>query len=134
MVPGGTTSGRKATKQTQQMAGDMTQSNLVDMASADSMDASDPPFFTPSTAGRPAAKISRETRIREKAYTIWEAEGLPHGRHEAHWLMAEELIAIEDDQAGPTSAVRPIPIIVAETASERPDRPKRHAAKARRRA
>jgi hypothetical protein len=29
-----------------------------------------------------------ETRIRERAHGIWESEGRPEGRAEAHWLMA----------------------------------------------
>lgn len=29
-----------------------------------------------------------ETRIRERAHGIWESEGRPDGRAEAHWLMA----------------------------------------------
>jgi hypothetical protein len=28
-------------------------------------------------------------RIRERAYTIWEARGRPHGRDLEHWLLAE---------------------------------------------
>lgn len=30
--------------------------------------------------------------IRERAYELWEAEGRPDGRHEAHWLQAEREI------------------------------------------
>ncbi|MBS7539579.1 DUF2934 domain-containing protein [Ancylobacter lacus] len=40
----------------------------------------------------------REQRIREKAYHLWVAEGYPHGRHERHWELASELVAIEDSQ------------------------------------
>ncbi|WP_207486078.1 DUF2934 domain-containing protein [Arenibaculum pallidiluteum] len=29
-----------------------------------------------------------EQRVREHAYSIWEREGRPHGRAEAHWLQA----------------------------------------------
>jgi hypothetical protein len=30
----------------------------------------------------------REDRIRQRAHAIWEAEGRPEGRHEAHWQQA----------------------------------------------
>jgi hypothetical protein len=42
-----------------------------------------------------------ERRIRERAYRLWEEEGRPEGRDDAHWEMAATLIAIEDNpQAG----------------------------------
>lgn len=31
----------------------------------------------------------RESRIRERAHALWEAEGRPDGRHDAHWSQAE---------------------------------------------
>ncbi|MBP7003194.1 DUF2934 domain-containing protein [Amaricoccus sp.] len=35
-----------------------------------------------------------ETRIRERAHGIWESEGRPEGRAEAHWLAAAaEIVA-----------------------------------------
>lgn len=37
-----------------------------------------------------------EERIRAKAYELWQAEGEPHGRAEAHWTMAREMVATED--------------------------------------
>ena len=37
-----------------------------------------------------------EARIREKAYHLWQAEGEPNGRADAHWTMAREMVAIED--------------------------------------
>lgn len=40
----------------------------------------------------------REDRIRECAHRIWEEEGHPHGRDAAHWDMASEQIAIEENQ------------------------------------
>jgi Protein of unknown function (DUF2934) len=39
----------------------------------------------------------REERIRVKAFYIWLDEGSPDGRAEAHWDMAAELVAIEDN-------------------------------------
>ncbi|MCK0196934.1 DUF2934 domain-containing protein [Ancylobacter sp. 6x-1] len=41
----------------------------------------------------------REQRIRERAYHLWMEEGRPHGRHADHWVLAGELIAIEENQA-----------------------------------
>jgi hypothetical protein len=29
-----------------------------------------------------------ETKIRERAYQLWEDEGRPEGRHEHHWFQA----------------------------------------------
>ncbi|MDB5367590.1 MAG: hypothetical protein JWM77_3517 [Rhodospirillales bacterium] len=39
-----------------------------------------------------------ERRIRERAHQLWEREGRPEGRDAAHWEMAKELVAIEDNQ------------------------------------
>src|SRR5262245_5585223 len=39
-----------------------------------------------------------EERIRRHAYRIWMEEGRPSGRDRAHWEMARELVAIEDNQ------------------------------------
>ena len=39
----------------------------------------------------------REERIRQRAYRMWEAEGCPEGRADAHWDKAAELVAIEDN-------------------------------------
>ena len=30
-----------------------------------------------------------------RAYLIWEEEGRPHGRHEAHWLQAEKQLKVD---------------------------------------
>lgn len=40
---------------------------------------------------------TRERRIRERAYHLWEQEGRPHGRDREFWERARELIAIEDN-------------------------------------
>jgi hypothetical protein len=40
-----------------------------------------------------------EDRIRARAHHIWEREGKPEGRAEAHWDMAREEIAIEENQS-----------------------------------
>lgn len=40
---------------------------------------------------------SREDRIRQRAYEIWEIEGFPPGRETEHWFRAEaEIAALED--------------------------------------
>jgi hypothetical protein len=33
--------------------------------------------------------IDRERPIKERAYSLWEPEGNPDGRHEDHWAQAE---------------------------------------------
>lgn len=38
-------------------------------------------------------------RIRKRAYEIWEREGRPEGRADAHWDMAREEIAAKDNLA-----------------------------------
>ncbi len=48
-----------------------------------------------------------DQRIREHAYRIWISEGRPHGCDRAHWDMARELVAIEDNQRG---ATKPNPV------------------------
>ena len=40
---------------------------------------------------------SLDTRIRQRAHAIWEHEGRPDGRADAHWELASEEIAIEDN-------------------------------------
>lgn len=47
-----------------------------------------------------------EDRIRSRAHAIWEREGRPDGRSQAHWDKAREEIAIEDNQR---FATRPNP-------------------------
>ena len=37
----------------------------------------------------------RDQLIRERAYRIWEREGLPHGREAAHWAQALSEIEAE---------------------------------------
>ncbi|HEX9466701.1 MAG TPA: DUF2934 domain-containing protein [Alphaproteobacteria bacterium] len=45
-----------------------------------------------------------EQRIRDHAYRIWVSEGRPAGRASAHWDMARELVAIEDNQGRATKS------------------------------
>lgn len=72
----------------------------------------------------------REQRIRTRAFYIWLDEGCPEGRAEAHWDMATELVAIEDNydvalkrvqDAPSTPAGEPVePLVAIENAGEFP--------------
>jgi len=42
------------------------------------------------TTSGPARSNDRDQIIRDRAYAIWEEEGRPDGRHEEHWLRAEQ--------------------------------------------
>jgi hypothetical protein len=44
---------------------------------------------------KPAMHLSGdlEQRIRQRAYELWESEGRPQGREQAHWQQAEREIA-----------------------------------------
>lgn len=50
-------------------------------------------------------EAARQERIRRRAYEIWQEEGRPAGRDDAHWDMATEQIAIEDNQRLTTKPV-----------------------------
>jgi len=39
---------------------------------------------------------SRQQRIRERAYHLWEADGQPHGRALEYWERARELVGMEE--------------------------------------
>ncbi|SMD17290.1 Protein of unknown function [Rhizobium sp. RU36D] len=39
---------------------------------------------------------ARETRIRERAYAMWQAAGSPDGQHDTHWADAEREIGGDD--------------------------------------
>jgi len=45
--------------------------------------------------------LAKEERIRLIAYAIWEEEGRPDGRAEAHWLRACDLVEAETQAADP---------------------------------
>ncbi|TMJ25134.1 MAG: DUF2934 domain-containing protein [Alphaproteobacteria bacterium] len=47
-----------------------------------------------------------EERVRARAYRLWQEEGCPQGRADAHWELARELVAIEDNQR---LATKPLP-------------------------
>lgn len=76
-----------------------------------------------------------ETRIRIRAYAIWEAEGRPHGRDAVHWHEALRQLMVEDEAAAPPAKkpVRKPPARKATVKAEpKPakEAPKRVAAKA----
>jgi hypothetical protein len=41
--------------------------------------------------------VDREDKIRKRAYHLWIDEGMPEGRESAHWELASELVAIEEN-------------------------------------
>lgn len=49
-----------------------------------------------------------DTRIRDRAYELWEGEGRPDGRHEEHWHQARR----ELDGEGGSAATEGAPIDV----------------------
>lgn len=52
------------------------------------------------SGGLPAA--AREEEIRQRAYSLWEKEGRPEGKHGHHWTLAEhELDAQQDEGDNP---------------------------------
>jgi hypothetical protein len=48
--------------------------------------------------------VEEEQQLRERAYSIWEQEGRPHGRDLDHRLRAEAEIAAERSRGRPTAA------------------------------
>lgn len=44
----------------------------------------------------------RQHLIRQRAFSLWEADGRPEGRDEEYWFRAERLLADEQDPAQPT--------------------------------
>jgi Protein of unknown function (DUF2934) len=39
----------------------------------------------------------RQKRIERRAYAVWEEEGQPHGKNEAHWHLAARQIEAEEN-------------------------------------
>ena len=52
----------------------------------------------------------QQERIRARAYLIWIDEGRPEGRADAHWDMATELVAIEDNQLSTLKPIQSDPV------------------------
>jgi len=72
------------------------------------------------TARSDTVEDDREQRIRSKAYQIWMDEGCPEGRAEAHWDMATELVAIEENYA---STLKPVQDAASSTPTGEPVEP-----------
>lgn len=53
------------------------------------------------------ARNPEPSRVAERAYSIWEEEGRPHGRDRAHWERAEKELATPAAAPRPTPAVEP---------------------------
>ncbi len=49
---------------------------------------------------------TRQLRIRERAYHLWESDGRPEGRDAEYWERARELIGIEESPAAGQIPVR----------------------------
>jgi hypothetical protein len=52
-------------------------------------------------------KKDLETRIRERAYTLWEEDGRPEGRADEYWERARRFIEAEDDPKHPDMVADP---------------------------
>lgn len=50
-----------------------------------------------------------DTRIRDRAYELWEKEGRPDGRHDEHWHQARRDLDGEDGSAPADSATESAP-------------------------
>jgi hypothetical protein len=48
-----------------------------------------------------------ETRIRKRAYALWDQDGRPEGRTEEYWEKARRLIEAEDDPKAPDMTADP---------------------------
>jgi hypothetical protein len=48
-----------------------------------------------------------ETRIRERAYALWDQDGRPEGRADEYWEKARQLIEAEDDPKAPDMTADP---------------------------
>ena len=41
-------------------------------------------------------ETEREARIRQRAFDLWQARGMPEGREQEHWLMAQrEILTVQ---------------------------------------
>jgi len=64
---------------------------------------------------------TRQQRIRERAYHLWESEGRPEGRDAEYWERARELVGIEESPAAGQVPVRE-EAFLRENLGEFPDR------------
>ena len=47
-------------------------------------------------------------QIRERAHTLWEADGKPEGREQEYWFRAEQLLQTERDPERPDMNKGPV--------------------------
>lgn len=45
-------------------------------------------------------------QVRDRAYQLWEAEGRPHGRDQAHWFQAERELGTAAYGTAPATAAK----------------------------
>jgi hypothetical protein len=78
-------------------AADEAGRDRVDEASAESMDASDPPAFGGATGvgAGPDAGEARHAKIAARAHELWLEARCPDGRSVEFWLLAERELAAE---------------------------------------
>jgi hypothetical protein len=69
----------------------------LDIALDETFPTSDPPGLTPLGSGEPAPSSGfdeeaerKHLQQRERAYSLWERDGRPEGRHDDHWHAAAE--------------------------------------------
>lgn len=60
-----------------------------------------------TTTAASAEGSDRDHRIRQIAYRLWEEEGYPHGRAEAHWGEATRLLDESETAAAPARTPAP---------------------------
>ncbi|WP_172599268.1 DUF2934 domain-containing protein [Rhizobium leguminosarum] len=53
------------------------------------------------SGGLPAA--IREEEIRKRAYSLWEKQGRPEGRHRHHWTLAEHELDAQSETGNPVN-------------------------------
>lgn len=60
--------------------------------------ADDPIIDSLNPFPKPDGDVDREARIRQRAFDLWQANGMPEGREMEHWLQAErEVLTAEPD-------------------------------------
>jgi hypothetical protein len=65
-----------------------------------------------------AVIMATEEQIRALAYTIWEQEGHPEGKHEEHYLRAKQILE-EKEKTSSTDFEEPPPVINLPSPSKR---------------
>ena len=71
-------------------------------------------------------ETEREARIRQRAFDLWQAQGMPEGREQEHWLTAEREILMAQPAPTMGTPIMPgeqIPGIRAVGGSDRLDEP-----------